>query len=331
MIEPRIGSLCSGYEGLGMAAMDVFGGELAWVADIDPGACKILAHRYPTVPNLGDIKTADWRQVEPVDIVLAGYPCQPFSDAGLRKGIEDERHLWPWIATALGVLRPRVAIFENVAGHLRRGFDTVLADLAGLGFDVEWTCVLAADAGATHPRRRLIIKAVAQDADRSAGREWRPAAPGQEEGGRSRADAGGRSGLLVRPAGPLNLLPMPADMGRNSRSLNEFAVNMLADVRPDDGRWVALNGVDYGPTIRLWETVLGRPAPCPTEPGARGNRRLSCLFTEWMQGVPEGHVTAVPDITRKEILHALGNGVCPQQVAYGLRLLSARNAAAVAA
>lgn len=73
----RIGSCCSGYEGLGGAVMSVLGGELAWVADSGAGPSKILAHRFPGVPNLGDISAIDWAEVmpgEPVDILTAGFP-----------------------------------------------------------------------------------------------------------------------------------------------------------------------------------------------------------------------------------------------------------------
>ncbi|MFJ7593193.1 DNA cytosine methyltransferase [Streptomyces sp. NPDC097617] len=110
-------------------------GKPVWVADNDPGASRILAHRFPGAPNLGDLTAVDWQRVEPVDVVCGGYPCQPFSSAGLRKGTADDRHIWPHIARALGVLRPRYAVFENVAGHLSLGFDTVLADLAALGVE----------------------------------------------------------------------------------------------------------------------------------------------------------------------------------------------------
>ena len=73
------GSLCSGYEGLGMAVQAVLGGELAWVADNDAGAAAILAHRFPSVKNLGDITIVDWAGVEPVDVLTAGFPCQDVS------------------------------------------------------------------------------------------------------------------------------------------------------------------------------------------------------------------------------------------------------------
>src|SRR5690242_3030887 len=106
MSDLRIGSLCTGYGGLDMAVEAVTGATSAWVSDIDKGACKILAHRYPHVPNIGDLTTVDWDTLEPVDILTAGYPCQPFSHAGRRQGTNDERHLWPHIRQAVRHLRP---------------------------------------------------------------------------------------------------------------------------------------------------------------------------------------------------------------------------------
>jgi site-specific DNA-cytosine methylase len=75
----RIGSLFSGYGGLEQGVQAVLGGSTAWVSDIDKGACKILAHRYPDAPNLGDISKVDWSQVEPVDVLTGGFPCQDVS------------------------------------------------------------------------------------------------------------------------------------------------------------------------------------------------------------------------------------------------------------
>lgn len=173
MSGPRIGSVCTGYGGLDIAVQAVFGGSLAWVADNDPGAARILAHHHPEVPNLGDITAVDWRSVEPVDIYIGGYPCQPFSTAGKRKGTSDARHLWPHIARALGVLRPRLAVFENVAGHLSLGFDSVLGDLAALGFDADWCCVRASDIGAAHQRNRLFFRAWPADSgSQGLARRW---------------------------------------------------------------------------------------------------------------------------------------------------------------
>jgi DNA (cytosine-5)-methyltransferase 1 len=153
--DMRVGSLFTGYGGLDLAV----GGDLEWYAEIEPAACKVLAHHYPGVPNLGDITQIDWATVPKVDVITGGYPCQPFSSAGHRKGANDERHLWPYVRDAIRTLGPSYAILENVRGHLSLGFGDVLADLAEIGFNAEWTVVAAADIGAPHKRERLFIVA----------------------------------------------------------------------------------------------------------------------------------------------------------------------------
>lgn len=154
-----VGSLCSGYLGLDLAVEEVFGGTLAWVSEIDLAACEVIERRAPGVPNLGDLTTLDWRTVPSVDILTAGYPCQPFSSAGKRKGVDDERHLWPFIAQGIGILRPGLVCLENVAGHLSLGFDVVTGDLSRLGYDARWCVVRASDVGACHRRSRLFVLA----------------------------------------------------------------------------------------------------------------------------------------------------------------------------
>jgi DNA (cytosine-5)-methyltransferase 1 len=319
-----------------MAVEEVFGGTTAWVSDVDPGANKILAHRWPATPNIGDLTVADWDQVEPVDILCGGYPCQPFSNAGLRKGTDDERHLWPFIAGALRVLRPRIAIFENVAGHLRLGFDTVLADLAALGFDAEWALVRAEEVGAPHRRERLFIYATATDAGRLepqrrgvAGVLGGPTPTEPGEGGqreRPRHAAGDR-GETAADATDLRHDGLGRTRGGRPGSADSGIA--AADVdgsrrgpeQPDvpagqpDAAWGS-----FAPAIARWEATLGRPAPWATDDCGRLNPHL----VEWMMGLPAGHVTAVPGMTRTQQLKALGNGVVPVQAAAAIRLLHAR-------
>ncbi|MEU8944219.1 DNA cytosine methyltransferase [Streptomyces sp. NPDC048489] len=83
----RIGSLCTGYGGLDMAIQKVFGGTLKWVADNDRHMMKLSPKHHPGVPNLGDISRIRWHDVEPVDLVSAGFPCQDISFAGRGAGI----------------------------------------------------------------------------------------------------------------------------------------------------------------------------------------------------------------------------------------------------
>ena len=108
-----IGSLFSGYLGLDLGVRSVFpDAREAWVSDIDKGANKILAHRAPGVPNLGDITTVDWATVEPVDIITGGSPCQDLSHAGRRAGMTEgtRSNLWVAMREAIATIRPRGAV-----------------------------------------------------------------------------------------------------------------------------------------------------------------------------------------------------------------------------
>ena len=312
----RVGSLFSGYGGAEMAVQAVWpDAEPAWFVEYDKAPSAVLAHHWPDVPNYGDVTTVDWSSLERVDILTAGWPCQPFSHAGQRRGTDDERHLWPYVAAAVRVLRPRYLLGENVAGHLSLGFDTVLADLAALGFDVRWGVVRASDAGAPHRRARLFIVATT-DADCIGGdragvhgqgeRGW----PESADGSHATADASGqRHGPGQDRAGLGRLDGRDARSARQrQRSREESGDRSAAD------RWGT-----YTAAIRRWEHVLGRRAPAPTEPGRTGPR-LSPRFVEWMQGLPDGWVTDT-SIPRAAQLKALGNGIVPAQAALALRLL----------
>jgi len=154
----KIGSLCTGYGGLDMAVETYFDAEMVWCAENDKYASKVIHERF-NKPNLGDIKQIDWASLEPIDILTAGYPCQPFSHAGQRKGGNDERHIWPHILKGISILRPKYIILENVRGHLSLGFKEVLSDLTEIGYDAKWIIVRASDVGAPHQRARLFILA----------------------------------------------------------------------------------------------------------------------------------------------------------------------------
>lgn len=229
----RIGSLFSGAGGLDMAVEAVFGGETVWHCELDSAASKVLAARWPGVPNLGDITAVDWTAIEPVDILCGGYPCQPFSAAGQRKGTDDERNLWPYFAEAICALRPRFVVLENVAGHRSMGFDRVLGDLAEIGYDAQWSSVRASDVGAPHRRERLFVLAHpsgdgwprlnggTSGASACDGRKWLAAGSdgraatsdttrdGWDEGRPESAWLIGGSDAAVSGDGPVDLLPTP--------------------------------------------------------------------------------------------------------------------------
>ena len=153
-----VGSLFSGIGGLDLG-LERAGMRVIWQSEIDPYACKVLSKHWPEVVNHGNIKEINWQEVERPDVICGGYPCQPFSQAGKRRGEEDPRHLWPWVREAISQLRPKYAILENVRGHLSMGGLSVIAELASIGYDAEWRVVSAASVGANHRRDRIVIVA----------------------------------------------------------------------------------------------------------------------------------------------------------------------------
>jgi DNA (cytosine-5)-methyltransferase 1 len=131
----KTGSLFSGYLGLDLAVREVFPeAETAFVADIDEGACKVLAYRAPEAPNLGDVSTVDWTPwARLIAILTAGFPCQDVSAAGKRAGLKagTRTGLWHETARAIRELHPPLVLLENVRGLLSaRGDEPTAAHCA---------------------------------------------------------------------------------------------------------------------------------------------------------------------------------------------------------
>jgi len=164
------GSLFSGYGGLDLAVEELTGAECRWHAESDPSASRVLAARWPDTPNLGDITKIRWEEVEPVDMLVGGFPCQDISSAGKGAGIEEGTRsgLWYRYADAIRTLAPRVVFVENVRALLwpGRGFDRVLSTLADLRYDAEWGVLGARDVGGCHRRDRTFLVAWPADTDR---------------------------------------------------------------------------------------------------------------------------------------------------------------------
>lgn len=217
-------------------------------------------------PIWSDLRTFDarpWRGV--VDIVSAGYPCQPFSSAGKKLGAADPRHLWPDVRRIIDECRPRRVFLENVVGHVLRGFDSVVGDLQGLGFRVAAGVFAAAEVGASHERKRLFILA---DADRCDERQP-PRSDLGGEAGLSEADLsvlhrGGGSGL-VRPVGDADdpgggadgsdiplFAPGPSDFG---------VWTQVLDTHPH--LFPGMAGLDDGLAARLDRSHLAGNGVCP--------------------------------------------------------------------
>lgn len=141
----RVLSLCSGVGGLdlGLQLAAPASRVVCWVEG-EAYAASVLANRMEeglldSAPIWSDLRTFDgrpWRGV--VDCVTAGYPCQPFSLAGRRRGADDPRHLWPHVLRVLVECRAPLLFCENVRGHVSKGLGQVLGQLACFGFSAEW-------------------------------------------------------------------------------------------------------------------------------------------------------------------------------------------------
>lgn len=189
-----VGSLFSGIGGLDLG-LERAGFTVRWQCEVDPFCSQVLAKHWPGVPNLGDVTAVDWSAVEPVDLIAGGFPCQPNSYAGRRRGTADERWLWPRMRDAIAALRPRYVVVENVAGLLTvndgAGMGEVLGDLAALGFDAEWSFVSACRLGAPHSRDRLFVLAYSAGVDVSS---EVPRPPLDGTTGEGRPELGGSGG-----------------------------------------------------------------------------------------------------------------------------------------
>lgn len=328
MTGPTIGELFTGYGGIGLGVKQVWpDAEVRWVSDVckfdkdgnaghhNPhrGPCRVLAHHYPGIPNLGDVTKVDWSKVERVTILTGGSPCQDLSHLGKRAGMKPGTRsgLWASMCDAIEALQPSLVIWENVKGALSaeatigdveqcdvcmdepgggtmRALGRVLGDLADIGYDAWWVGLRAADVGAPHGRFRIFV--LAAPANASGAGDWRD--------------------QYARGMGGQNPQALRGDNDHGEPA------TMRSDPVPNDTDTT----YDFGPfqkAVTRWEGVLGRKAPYPLDE----TRYTTAAFSEWSMGLPEGWVTQVPGVTEDEAKALCGNGVVPQQCAAAVRWL----------
>ncbi|MEM6265879.1 MAG: DNA cytosine methyltransferase [Pseudomonadota bacterium] len=173
-------SLCAGYAGLDLGLeIAIPGYRTVCYVEREAHAAATLVARMADqalaeAPVWDDLKTFNgraWRGK--VHIVSAGYPCQPFSVSGQRRGKRDPRHVWPDVARIIGEVRPNAIVLENVEGHIDLGFAEVARELQELGYQAKAGLFTAREVGARHRRRRLIVLAYANG--QRYWEHWRPA------------------------------------------------------------------------------------------------------------------------------------------------------------
>lgn len=306
-------SICAGVGGLDLGLREALPGaravcyvERELTAALVLGA-RMREGRLDEAPVWSDVRTFDgrpWRGK--VAGIVGGYPCQPFSYAGARRGEQDERHLWPYIERIVGECEPQWCFLENVTGHVTLGYwDVVRPALESFGFRVAEALVEASDVGAPHKRQRLFILAARPQALGDAERKgWGQERPGLEADARREYEPG-RDPLVN-----------PEREGLQRRVLAECACTEERDL-------------SHGPAAHTSD-VLELPRAFPPRPDDR-----SCweaVLSKWplvapalepeLCGVAHGPAPGV-DIPFSARLQLLGNAVVPKQAALAFRLLSA--------
>jgi DNA (cytosine-5)-methyltransferase 1 len=190
----RYGTVCSGIEAPSVA-WEPLGWEPMWFSEIEKFPKAVLAHHYPNVPDLGDMTEVNWSGAADVDLLIGGTPCQSFSVAGLRKGMDDPRgNLALEFLRIVDVKRPTWVIWENVPGVLSssggRDFGSFVGALAELGYGFCWRVLDAFYFSCACPRPRVFVAGHSRgwsspaavlfdgencfDADRGVGKKARP-------------------------------------------------------------------------------------------------------------------------------------------------------------
>ena len=315
----RYGSLFSGVGGLDMAIEQVFPDATpAWLAEFDPAPSKVLARRWPGVPNLGDVTKVDWASLEPVDLICGGSPCQDVSSAGKRAGMREgtRSNLWVAMREAVAVLRPKIVVWENVRGAASayavsdveseegllgesygpdrpalRALGRVLGDLSDLGFDAEWRGVRASDLGACHHRFRIFVVAWRRDLADTESFGWSDGATQDIGPAAGEGNAFGDADRL-RPALAVLRTPMADEAGGGP---------LHPDVAAERGQTLRLSGQILAITGNLRPAVVFDTHDTMPDAPNKGSHRKS-------QPAGLGNQIA-------ELRHAGGHSVALQDVA----------------
>lgn len=167
-----VGGLFSGIGGFELGLVRA-GFEIIWMVEIDKFCQKVLRKNapdhWPNAKIYGDIKNVGKENLTPPDVLVGGFPCQPHSLAGKRKGAADDRDLWPEYRRVIAELRPAWIVGENVPGIIGTILDTVLSDLDDLGYAWAPLSLPAAAFDAPHIRERVFILGYANSPERGPG------------------------------------------------------------------------------------------------------------------------------------------------------------------
>lgn len=291
-------SLFSGIGGIDIAA-EWAGFKTVCFVENNEYCQKVLRKHWPDVPIRSDIHDFHWR--EAVKLITGGFPCQPVSFAGKRRGKEDDRWLWPEMLRVIKEVRPRWVVAENVAGLIRMGIDDCISDLENIGYTTEPYLIPACAVNAPHRRDRIFIVAHSKS-ERAWGECGEVGNKGWE------ASQEGREGIRQgnRKAGPSRLTPTGGDVENTDISRNSQSRIQQSDLPPESSQDVA--DTKYSQTARQRENC-GEIPPFAESEGL--NIRSG---TEWWAVEPNVGRVAYGIPSRVDRLRGLGNAVVPQQI-----------------
>lgn len=224
----RVLSLFAGVGGFDLG-LERAGMRTVAFCERDEFCRRVLAKHWPSVPCFDDVRTLKGEDVGAVDVICGGYPCQPFSTAGVQLGEADDRYLWPEFARLIAEIRPAWVIGENVAGHIALGLDTVLSDLEALGYTARPFVIPAVGVGAEHKRDRVwIVGHADRQLNTTVRGECQGASP-QGDSGRAeriRRNGDARREIPIRITGEdTSPTADAASIGRQGRGRAKHAVN----------------------------------------------------------------------------------------------------------
>jgi DNA (cytosine-5)-methyltransferase 1 len=328
--RPRVLSLCAGYGGLDVGVrLACPGAVTVCYVERDVQAAAVLVKNareaaLDDAPIWSDLCTFDaaaWRGC--VDLVVAGFPCQPASVAGKRGGRGDARWLWPEVARIIADSGASACFLENVPGLVSLGLQDVLLDLHAMGLDAEWGLFSAAEAGAPHKRERWFCLAYAgrvrPDWLQQVAEQGRrkPAALGGDEPALANSDGHGLEGERVGGLRDDEQAELRNDADRCGGASNVGDSDRIGELEPDDSRGaVARQDTRPGAGGTGWE-LDWPPGPEELDRWAEYLRLRPGSEPAVCGGA---HGTA----GRMDRLRILGNGAVPQQVAIAFSDLASR-------
>ncbi len=204
---PKVLDLFSGIGGFSLG-LERAGMETVAFCEVDPFCQKVLRKHWPDVPIYDDVRTIDYDGS--VDVVCGGFPCQPFSVAGKRRGEKDDRHLWPSMLRLIKKHRPSWVIGENVAGIINMALDDVLADLEDAGYTTQAFIIPACAVNAPHRRDRVWILGHSEHNGQPATKKQGSLAQADDDGSQGKD----KDSQPARPAGTRQDVPNPNDQRR---------------------------------------------------------------------------------------------------------------------